>query len=84
MWRQDNAFGYETMDDLVITTEFLQEVTETKSLAMLDDPDRGDELRAALERLKQRASWLGENFERRKTNERLQHGEHLSLMHQQM
>ncbi|WP_092577459.1 plasmid pRiA4b ORF-3 family protein [Rhizobium lusitanum] len=84
MWRQDNAFGYETMDDLVITTEFLQEVTETKSLAMLDDPDRGDELRAALERLKQRASCLGENFERRKTNERLQRGEHLSLMHQQM
>ncbi|NRP89036.1 hypothetical protein GFPCMMHI_04961 [Ensifer adhaerens] len=84
MWRQDNAFGYEMTGDLVITTQFLQEVTETKSLAMLDDPDRGHELRAALERLKERASWLGENFERRKTNERLQHGERLSLIHQQM
>jgi hypothetical protein len=84
MWRQDNAFGYETMDDLEITTEFLQEVTETKSLAMLDDPNRGDELRAALERLKERASWLGENFERRKANERLQQSEHLTLMHQQV
>jgi hypothetical protein len=43
MWRQDNAFGYETMDDLEITTEFLQEVAETKSLAVLDDPDRAGE-----------------------------------------
>ncbi|WP_246707515.1 plasmid pRiA4b ORF-3 family protein [Mesorhizobium sp. NZP2077] len=84
IWRQDNAFGYETMDDLEITTEFLQEVAETKSLAVLDDPDRAEELRAALDRLKERASWLGNRFERRKTNERLQQGEHLNLMHQQM
>lgn len=84
MWRQDNAFGYETMDDLEITTEFLQEIAETKSLAVLDDPDRAEELRAALDRLKERASWLGERFERRKTNKRLQQGEHLNLMHQQM
>jgi hypothetical protein len=72
------------MDDLVITTEFLQDITETKPLAMPNDPDRGDELRAALERLRERASWLGENFKRRKTNERLRQDEHLSLMHQQM
>lgn len=84
MWRQDNAFGYETMDDLEIATEFLKEVAETKSLAALDDPDRADELRAALERLNERADWLGERFERRKTNARLQQGEHLNLMHQQM
>ncbi|MCW1413727.1 plasmid pRiA4b ORF-3 family protein [Rhizobium sp. 1AS11] len=84
MWRQDNAFGYETMDDLETTTEFLQEAAETKSLAVLDDPDRAEELRGSLERLKERASWLGEHFERRKTNERLQQNEHLNLMHQQM
>lgn len=84
MWRQDNAFGYETMDDLEIATEFLQEVAETKSLAVLDDPERADELRAALERLNEHANWLGERFERRKTDERLQQGEHLILMHQQM
>lgn len=82
MWRQDNAFGYETMDDLATTAEFLQKVAETKSLAALDDLDRTE--RAALERLKKRASWLGERFESRKTNERLQQGEHLNLMHQQM
>ncbi|WP_281024698.1 plasmid pRiA4b ORF-3 family protein [Rhizobium jaguaris] len=57
MWRRDNAFGYETMDDLEITTEFLQEVAETKSLVVLDAPDRAEELRAALDRLKERASW---------------------------
>ena len=84
MWRRDNAFGYETMDDLEIATEFLKEVAETKSLAALADPDRADELHAALERLNERADWLGESFERRKTNERLQQGEHLNLMHQQM
>lgn len=72
------------MDDLEITTEFLQEVAETKSLAVFDDPERADELRAALERLNERASWLSERFERRKTNERLQQGEHLNIMHQQM
>ncbi|TIN17571.1 MAG: plasmid pRiA4b ORF-3 family protein, partial [Mesorhizobium sp.] len=38
MWRQDNAFGYEMMDDLETAAEFLQEVSETKSLAALDDP----------------------------------------------
>ncbi|MCY1667332.1 plasmid pRiA4b ORF-3 family protein [Rhizobium sp. SL86] len=84
MWRQDNAFGYETMDDLEITTAFLQDITENKSFAMLNDPDRGEELRAARERLKERASWLGERFERRKANKRLRQGEHLYLMHQQM
>ncbi|MCW1754170.1 plasmid pRiA4b ORF-3 family protein [Rhizobium aouanii] len=56
MWRQDNAFGYETMDDLEITTEFLQEVAKKKSFAVLDDPDRAEELRASLGRLKERAS----------------------------
>jgi hypothetical protein len=84
MWRQDNAFGYETMDDLEITTEFFQEVVETKSLAMLGDPEREAELRDALERLRERAAWLGERFERRETNERLKQGEHFNLMHQQM
>ncbi|CLP74782.1 Uncharacterised protein [Mycobacterium tuberculosis] len=72
------------MDALEITTEFLQDVAKTKSLAVLDDPERLEELRAALERLNERACWLGERFERRKTNERLQQGEHLNLMHQQM
>ncbi|WP_336247076.1 plasmid pRiA4b ORF-3 family protein [Allorhizobium ampelinum] len=80
MWRQGNA----TMDDLDITMAFLQEVSEAKSLAVLGGSDRAEELRAALDRLTERASWLGNRFERRKTNERLQQGEHLNLMHQQM
>lgn len=42
MWRQDNAFGYEMMDDLKSAAEFLQEVAETKSVAALDDPDRAN------------------------------------------
>lgn len=65
MWRQDNAFGYEMMDDLETGAEFLQEVAETKSLAALDNLDRAEELRASLDRVKERASWLGEHFERR-------------------
>lgn len=84
MWRQDNAFGYEMMDDLETAAEFLQEVGETKSLAAMNDPDRAEELHATLERLKERASWLGQRFERRKVNERLRQGEYLILMHQQM
>lgn len=84
MWRQDNAFGYEMMDDLETAVEFLKEVSETKSLAALDDPGRAEELRATLERLKERASWLGQPFARRIANERLRQGEHLVLMHQQM
>lgn len=84
MWRQDNAFGYEMMDDLETAAEFLQEVSETKSLAALNDPGRAEELRATLERLKEHASWLGQPFVRRKANERLRQGEHLVLMHQQI
>ena len=44
MWRQDNAFGYEMMEDLETAADFLQEVSETKSLAALDDPGRAEEL----------------------------------------
>jgi hypothetical protein len=37
IWRQDNAFVYGSMVELEITTELLQEPTETKSIAMLND-----------------------------------------------
>lgn len=40
IWRQDNAFGYEMMDDLVIAAEFLQEVGETKLSWLSFEPPR--------------------------------------------
>jgi hypothetical protein len=84
MWRQDNAFGYEMVDDLATTVALFQEISDTKSFAALEDPDRWEEFRETLERIEQRVSWQGQPFERRKVNERLRQGDHLVLMHQQM
>lgn len=84
MWRQDNAFGYEMVDDLATTVALFQEISDTKSFAELEDPDRWEEFRETLERIEQRVSWQGQPFERRKVNERLRQGDHLVLMHQQM
>jgi len=84
MWRQDNAFGYEMVDDLATTVALFQEISDTNSFAMMDEPDRWEEFRETLERIDQRVSWQGQPFERRKVNERLRQGDHLVLVHQQM
>lgn len=48
MSRQDKVFGYEAMNNLEITTAFLHDITETKSLAILNTPDRGEGPRAEM------------------------------------
>ncbi|WP_245295334.1 hypothetical protein [Manganibacter manganicus] len=72
------------INDLETATEVLQEISEATSFVAFDGPDRAEELRDALERIEERASWLGQPFERRKVSERLRQGEHLILMHQEM
>ncbi len=78
------AFGYEMVDDLATTVALFQEISDTNSFAMMDDPDRWEEFRETLERIDQRVSWQVQPFERRKVNERLRQGDHLVLVHQQM
>ncbi|RJT19559.1 hypothetical protein D3227_40285 [Mesorhizobium waimense] len=70
--------------DLATALEFIQEIGDTRSLAILEDPDRAAELQELLFRIEGRAALLGKPFEQRKVNERLRRGEHLTLMHQQM
>ncbi|WP_245450315.1 plasmid pRiA4b ORF-3 family protein [Chelatococcus asaccharovorans] len=84
MWRRDEVLGLALDEDLVMALEFMQEIGDTRSLAILDDPDRADEFRDLLFRIKVRSDLLGLRFERRKVNERLRQSEHLNLMHQQM
>lgn len=64
--------------------EFIQEISDTRSFAVLEDPDRVEELRETLFRIEDRKALLGKPFERRKVNERLRQNEHLTLMYQQM
>lgn len=84
MRRKDDALGLEMDEDLVTALEFIQEISDTQSLAILEDRDRAAELRELLFRIESREGLLGKPFERQKVNERLRRGEHLTLMHQQM
>ncbi|RUU72603.1 plasmid pRiA4b ORF-3 family protein [Mesorhizobium sp. M7A.F.Ca.MR.362.00.0.0] len=84
MWQRDEALGPDLHEDLATALEFITEIGDTRSLAVLDDPDRAGELQELLFRIKGRATLLGQSFEERKVNDRLRQSEHLILMHQQM
>lgn len=71
-------------EDLAIALEFIQEIDDTRSFAIVDEANRKDELQELLFRIKARSDLLGRPFERRKVNERLRQDQHLTLMHQQM
>ncbi|TJV28086.1 MAG: hypothetical protein E5Y16_25560 [Mesorhizobium sp.] len=84
MWQRDEALGPDLHEDLATALEFITEIGDTRSLAVLDDPDRAWELQELRFRIKGGATLLGQSFERRKVNDRLRQSEHLILMHQQM
>ncbi|TIN00001.1 MAG: hypothetical protein E5Y38_14755 [Mesorhizobium sp.] len=84
MWQRDEALGPDLHEDLATALEFITEFGDTRSLAVLDDPDRAGELQELLFRIKGRTTLLGQSFERLKVNDRLRKSEHLVLMHQQM
>lgn len=71
-------------DDFATVLEFVKEISDARSFAILKDPDRAEALRETLFRIEDRKALLGKPFERRKVNKRLRQGEHLDLMHQQM
>jgi hypothetical protein len=75
--------GLEAMDDLDTVTEVLEEVLRTRTAAALDDPDKRRAFETALERMREREHFLPVPFSRREVNDRLRHGEHRMLMHQQ-
>jgi hypothetical protein len=85
-WTQqlNEALGHELDDDFATVMEFIKEISDTRSFAVLEDPDRVDELRETLFRIEDRKALLGKPFDRRKVNERLRQDEHLTLMYQQM
>lgn len=85
-WTQqlDDALGYGLNDDFATVLEFIQEISDARSFAVLENPDRVEELRETLFRIEDRKALLGKPFERRKVNERLRQDEHLTLMYQQM
>jgi hypothetical protein len=80
---QHEAVGLEAMDDLDTTAEVLEEVLRTRTTAVLDDPDKRRAFETALERMREREHFLPVPFSRREVNDRLRHGEHRVLMHQQ-
>ncbi|EFO31892.1 conserved hypothetical protein [Roseibium sp. TrichSKD4] len=82
--RLDYALGYGMDDDFATVLEFVKEISDARSFAILKDPDRAEALRETLFRIEDRKALLGKPFERRKVNKRLRQGEHLDLMHQQM
>jgi hypothetical protein len=82
--RQHEAMRFEAMSDLETMTEVLEEVLRTRTTAALDDPDTRWDFEAALERMRERESFLPVPFSRREVNARLRRGEHRVLMHQQM
>lgn len=84
MWQRDEALGLELSEDLAMALEFITEINETRSLAILADPDRKDELEDLLSRIRARSDLMGRPFERKAVNTRLKQGEHLELMYQQM
>lgn len=48
MWQRDEALGPDLDEDLATTVEFITEIGDTRSLAVLDDPDRAGELQELL------------------------------------
>lgn len=82
--QEDEALGVGLDEDLVTALEFIQDISDTRSFAILDDPDRAEEFRELLSRIDRRNALLGRTFKRQKVNECLRRDEHLTLMHQQM
>jgi hypothetical protein len=80
---QRDATGLDAMNDLDTVAEVLEQVLRTRTTAALDDPDTRWEFEAALERMRERESFLPVPFSRREVNARLRRGEHRVLMHQQ-
>ena len=78
-----DAAGLDALDDLDTVAEVLEQVLRTRTTAVLDDPDPRREFEAALERMRERESFLPVPFSRREVNARLRRGEHRVLMNQQ-
>lgn len=76
--------GYGLDNDFATVTEFIKDISDTRSFAVLEDLDRVEELWETLLRIEDRKALLGKPFERRRVNERLRQDEHLTLMYQQM
>jgi hypothetical protein len=84
MRQEDEALGLGLDEDLVTATEFIKDISDSGSFAVLDDADRADEFRELLFRIDRRNALLGRAFKLRKVDERLRRYEYLTLMHQQM
>ncbi|BBD36375.1 MULTISPECIES: IS1096 element passenger TnpR family protein [Phyllobacteriaceae] len=56
MWQRDEALGPDLHEDLATALQFITEIGDTRSLAVLDDPDRAWELQELLFRIKGRAT----------------------------
>ena len=84
MWQRDETLGLDLDEDLAMALEFMQEISDTRSLAILDDPDQSEELQELLFKIKARSDFLGQPFEWRKVSERLRQDEHLNFMYQQI
>ncbi|WP_245295193.1 plasmid pRiA4b ORF-3 family protein [Manganibacter manganicus] len=82
--QEDEALGLGLDEDLASALEFFADISETRSFAILDDPDRAEEFRELLLRIDRRNALLGRTFERQTVNKRLRQEEHLTLMHQQI
>lgn len=59
MRQRDEALGLELDDDLATALEFIEEINDAQSLAVLDDPDRAGDLRELLFRIEERAALSG-------------------------
>lgn len=54
MWQRDEALGPDVHEDLVTALELITKIGDTRSLAVLDDPDRAGEFQELLFRIKGR------------------------------
>jgi Plasmid pRiA4b ORF-3-like protein len=78
-----DAAGLDATNDPDTVAKVLEQVLRTRTTAVLDDSDTRRELEAALERMRERESFLPVPFSRREVNARLRRGEHRSLTHRQ-
>jgi len=84
-WRERRRalVGFEALEDLAEIGEVLATIAETRSLAVLDEPENRDRFETAVERMQERERWLPKEFCRIQINDRLRQEEHKRLMHQQ-
>ena len=83
MDRRHDLWGMDSMEDLSMIVEAIDQILQHGRESVLEDEDRVWELRGALDRSESRQRAKGEVFSRKKINKRLREGEHRILMHQQ-